>query len=96
MSDTNRPSPPRRAVALHYDGKTAPRVTAKGAGLVADKILALAREHHIPLREDTNLVALLARLELGEFIPENLYKAVAQVIAYAYLVSGKHAERREK
>jgi flagellar biosynthesis protein len=83
------PKPPRRAVALYYDGRRAPRVTAKGQGVVAERILAVAREHDVPLREDQSLVALLSRLELGEEVPQNLYKAVAQVIAFAYLVSGK-------
>jgi flagellar biosynthesis protein len=83
------PKPPAHAVALYYDGKRAPRVTAKGQGAVAEKILAVAREHNVPLREDKSLVALLARLQLGDEIPQNLYKAVAQVIAFAYLVSGK-------
>jgi flagellar biosynthesis protein len=90
------PRPPRRAVALFYDGKRAPRVTAKGQGIVAEQILAVAREHRVPLREDKSLVALLARLELGEEIPRNLFKAVAQVIAFAYLVSGKMPPETKK
>lgn len=83
--------PPPRAVALRYDGRGAPRVTAKGEGLVAEKILELARAHDIPLYEDAALAATLARIELGTEIPENLYRAVAQVIAFAYLLSGKTA-----
>lgn len=83
------PNPPPKAVALNYDGKRAPRVIAKGQGPVAEKILEVAREHNVPLHEDKSLVTLLARMELGEEIPQNLYKAVAQVIAFAYLVSGK-------
>lgn len=82
-------APPPRAVALRYDGKTAPRVTAKGAGEVADNILAVAREHGIPLYENAPLAELLARLDLGAEIPAALYTAVAEVIAFAYLVSGK-------
>lgn len=86
---TDPPKPPRRAVALYYDGRRAPRVTAKGQGVVAERILEVAREHNVPLREDQSLVVLLSRLELGEEVPHNLYKAVAQVIAFAYLVSGR-------
>ncbi len=82
-------APPSRAVALRYDGKAAPRVTAKGAGAVADNILAVAREHGIPLYENAPLAALLARLDLGAEIPATLYTAVAEVIAFAYQVSGK-------
>ncbi len=82
-------SPPPHAVALHYDGKNAPTVLAKGAGEIARQILALAEKHHIPLHEDPELIALLSQLDLGEEIPENLYRAVAQVIAFAYFLSGK-------
>jgi flagellar biosynthesis protein len=80
------------AVALHYDGKGAPRVTAKGRGLVAENILALAEQHGIPLREDPDLVNLLVKLDLGDEIPAALYVAVAEVIAFAYRVSGKVIE----
>lgn len=84
-----REQAPDTAVALHYDGKRAPRVTAKGRNRIAEQILELARAHGIPLREDPDLVMLLARLELGEEIPASLYTAVAEVIAFAYMVSGK-------
>jgi len=81
--------PTRAAVALFYDGKTTPRVTAKGQGHIAEEILALARTHNIPMYEDAALASLLARIELGEKIPEKLYVAVAEVIAFAYRLSGK-------
>jgi flagellar biosynthesis protein len=85
-----RKSPPQpRAVALHYDGKRAPTVLATGSGELARQILAIASKHNIPLHEDPELIALLSKLELGEEIPENLYRAVAQVIAFAYFLSGK-------
>lgn len=77
------------AVALRYEGKGAPRVTAKGRGLTAERILALAEEHNIPLREDPDLVYLLSQLDLGDEIPATLYVAVAEVIAFAYRLSGK-------
>ncbi len=79
------------AVALRYDGKGAPRVAAKGEGEVAERILAIAREHGIPLREDADLLRLLSRIDLGEEIPASLYVAVAEVIAFAYRLSGKSA-----
>jgi len=82
-------SPPPRAVALRYDGKRAPTVVAKGAGDIARRILAIAEDHDIPLHEDSELVALLSRLDLGEEIPENLYRAIAQIIAFAYFINGK-------
>lgn len=77
------------AVALHYDGKHAPSIVAKGSGEIARQILALADKHKIPLHEDPELLGLLAKLDLGQEIPENLYLAVAQVIAFAYYLSGK-------
>jgi flagellar biosynthesis protein len=82
-------SPLPGAVALHYDGVGAPRVTAKGSGAVAERILQVAREHGIPLHEDPALLDLLGRLDLGAEIPRALYVAVAEVIAFAYRVSGK-------
>jgi flagellar biosynthesis protein len=78
-----------QAVALQYDGESAPRVTAKGRDQVAEQIIELARQYDIPLQENEPLAGMLARLELGEQIPEALYLAVAQVIAFAYHLSGK-------
>lgn len=89
MSPPDDPKPDNYAVALQYDGKGAPRITAKGTGLTAERILELAREHDIPLHEDPALVNLLSQVDLGQEIPPALYLAVAQVIAFAYLVSGK-------
>ncbi|MEW8647723.1 MAG: EscU/YscU/HrcU family type III secretion system export apparatus switch protein [Candidatus Thiodiazotropha endolucinida] len=80
---------PDLAIALKYDGENAPRLTAKGRGELADRILALADEHAIPLHEDAELAALLAQIPLGDEIPESLYRVVAEVIAFAYLLSGK-------
>lgn len=80
---------PPLAVALQYDGERAPRVTAKGRNELAEQIIKLAREHGVPMQENEPLAALLARVELGDEIPEALYLAVAQVIAFAYHLSGK-------
>lgn len=87
MSDKNHV--PTTAVALHYDGKEAPRITAKGTGELAEKIIALAKEHGIPLQEDVALIGLLSKLDLGDEIPQPLYTAVAEVIAFAYILSEK-------
>lgn len=87
---TQQPLP--LAVALQYDGERAPRVTAKGRNEVAENIVRLTREHGIPLQENEPLAGLLATVELGEEIPEALYLAVAQVIAFAYHLSGKVPE----
>jgi len=78
-----------RAIALQYDGENAPTVTATGEGALAEEIIRVAKEHGVPLREDVMLAALLSELELGEEIPPLLYRVIAEVIAYAYIVSGK-------
>ena len=85
-------NPPDLAVALHYDGQGAPRITAGGRGALAERIIELAREHKVPLHTDANLVKVLADIPLGEEIPRELYLAVAEVIAFAYLLSGKIPE----
>ena len=77
------------AIALQYDGRNAPRVTAKGENEVAEIIREIAKEHDIPLHEDSVLAMVLSQVELGEEIPPALYLAVAEVIAFAYLLSGK-------
>ena len=77
------------AVALKYDGKLAPKVMAKGQGISAEQILAIAEEHGIPLQNEPELARILAQVPLGEEIPEDLYVAVAEVISFAYFLSGK-------
>lgn len=77
------------AVGLRWSGSGAPRVTAKGRGEVAERILALAREHGVPLREDTALVEVLGEMDLEREIPASLYVAVAEVIAFAYALRGR-------
>lgn len=76
----------RAAVALKYDAATdnAPRVVAKGRGLVAEKIMALARAQGIPMRADPDLVQLLTQIDLDQEIPPTLYKVVAELLAFVY------------
>lgn len=74
----------QKAVALFYDGQGAPQVTAKGTGADAEAIMALAREHGVPLCDNPALVELLAQIEIGEQIPEALYITIAHIIAFAY------------
>ncbi|MFJ4066853.1 EscU/YscU/HrcU family type III secretion system export apparatus switch protein [Pseudomonas sp. NPDC089996] len=80
---------PRQAIALSYDGQQAPTLTAKGDDELAEAILALAREHEVPIYENAELVRLLARLELGDQIPEALYLTIAEIIAFAWQLRGK-------
>lgn len=77
------------AVALQYDGKNAPKVTAKGEGFTAQQILTIAEKHGIPLQNEPELARILAQVPLGDEIPQQLYIAVAEVIAFAYFISGK-------
>ncbi len=72
------------AVSMKWDGDGAPKVTAKGKGLVAEQIIALAEQHKLPIKSDSELVSLLSTVELGDEVPEQLYLAVAEVIAFAY------------
>ncbi|PKM10962.1 MAG: flagellar protein FhlB [Gammaproteobacteria bacterium HGW-Gammaproteobacteria-3] len=82
------------AVALKYDGKNAPKVTAKGEGLSAEQILEIAEKHGIPLQNNPELARILAQVPLGEEIPRELYIAVAEVIAFAYFLSGRTPHTR--
>ena len=76
------------AVALKWDGSGAPRVTAKGRGETAQRILDIAAANDIPLQHDQGLVELLSLVELNEEIPQELYIAVAEIIAFAYSLKG--------
>lgn len=83
----DRPTSERpRAVALRYnqESEAAPRVLAKGQGPVAERIIALAHEHGIPLHEDRDLVHLLGALDLSVEVPPALYHALAEVLAHLY------------
>ena len=81
--------PPRRAIALEYDGSNAPRITATGTQELAEQIIAIARENKVPLFENPELAQILSQLELGDEIPELLYLCIAQVIAFAYFIRGR-------
>ncbi len=84
----------RRATALRYEeGQRAPRVTATGAGLVADRILAAARQAGIPVRHDPALAEALGKLELGADVPQELWTAVAETLAWAYRLDAQAGGR---
>ncbi|MBV9852649.1 MAG: EscU/YscU/HrcU family type III secretion system export apparatus switch protein [Armatimonadetes bacterium] len=86
------PEEPKSAVALRYDpqrGDDAPHVVAKGRGAAAEEILRLAREHDVPLRSDPALADALATLDIGMTIPPELFRAVAEVLAFIYTVNGR-------
>ena len=80
------------AAALRYlRGKDeAPRVVARGRGAVAERILEIARRHGVPVHRDTDLAEVLVKLDLGDWVPPELYKAVAEVLAYLYRMNGMY------
>jgi flagellar biosynthesis protein len=80
-----------KAAALKYERgvDAAPIVVAKGKGLVAEKIIALANENGVPVHEDRNLIEILSTIDLYEEIPSELYKAVAEILAFIYKMSKK-------
>ncbi|GGI16366.1 EscU/YscU/HrcU family type III secretion system export apparatus switch protein [Oxalicibacterium faecigallinarum] len=83
----DQPKPPASAVALAYQtGDTAPRVVAQGRGLIAEEIIARAKEHGVAIHESKELVALLMQVDLDDHIPPALYRAVAELLAWLYRV----------
>jgi len=90
MSDA--PNPHLRAVAMSYDAQTdaAPRVVAAGEGLLAEKIIELARQHGVEIVENPALAKTLVKLDLDQEIPVELYRAVAEVIAFVYRLKKQH------
>jgi flagellar biosynthesis protein len=80
---------PQLAVALHYDRKGAPRVVAKGKGSLGAKIIEVAKSHDIPIEQNEVLAGALSNVELGDEIPAELYKAVAEVLIFVLRLSGR-------
>ncbi|BAL83766.1 hypothetical protein SELR_20580 [Selenomonas ruminantium subsp. lactilytica TAM6421] len=85
------PDAPQQAVALKYDMErdTAPRVVAKGRGHVAENILAAAQKNAVPVYQNKSLVNMLMALEIDREIPPELYRAIAEVMAYVYRIDKK-------
>mgnify|MGYP000013949610 CR=1 FL=1 len=79
----------KKAIALHYDRVNAPKVSAKGVDDIAEQIVAIAKEHDIPLLENEEMLQLLSEVSLNEEIPRSLYLCIAGVIAFAYKMKGK-------
>ena len=77
------------AIALHYDRVGAPRVVAKGRGSVGAKIIEVANAHGIPIEQNEVLAGALSHIELGDEIPAELYKAVAEVLIFVLQLSGQ-------
>jgi|SRR5690606_4175592 len=91
MSTPSKPLP--HAVALAYQaGEGAPRVVAKGKGLVAEEIMARAKEHGVFMHESKELVALLMQVDLDREIPPALYRAIAELLAWIYRIESGLAQ----
>lgn len=86
MNKDNESNKVDSAVAIKYDamGKGVPTVVGKGKGEIATKIIELAKEHDVYIHENPELLEILIRLEIGDEIPEALYRAIAEVIAFTY------------
>ena len=83
-----------KAVSLQYKkGKnSAPKVTAKGQGWMADRIIKMAQENNIPIREDKDLLHLLSEIDVGQEVPESLYKVVAELLAWVYQLNQNYPD----
>jgi flagellar biosynthesis protein len=75
------------AIALHYDKTGAPRVIAKGKGTIGAKIVEIAKANDIPIEENEVLAGALSHVEIGDEIPVELYKAVAEVLVFVLKLS---------
>jgi flagellar biosynthesis protein len=84
----------KTAVALDFDPLVddAPRVVAAGNGLIAERILEVARQNNVPIRQDEVLAQALSMVDLEKAIPQELYAVVAEVLAYVYRVKNKTIE----
>lgn len=80
----------KKAVALRYrpSENRAPRVTAKGQGKIAEKIIELARQHDVPIEDNPDLVEILSKVDLFAEIPPEIYAAVAEILAFVYRLKG--------
>ncbi len=84
------------AVALKYRTATdrAPKVTARGMGKIAEKIIEIAKEHHIYIHEDPDLVEILSTLDINEEIPPDLYVVVAELLAFVYSLNKNFSNKK--
>jgi flagellar biosynthesis protein len=86
------PSEPIVAAAIKYDHlkDAAPQVVAKGRGVIAEKIIELAKKHNVPIKNDPTLIQILSKLDIDEKIPVELYKAVAEILAFVYSANNRY------
>ena len=85
----------KTAVAIAYEpGDTAPKILASGKGVIAEKIIETANKENVPIHQDEKLAATLSKLEIGDYIPKELYGVVAEILVFVDRVEGvkKHAK----
>ena len=82
------------AVALQYEQPGTPRVVAKGTGEIGKKIIETAKAHGVPIEENAGLAGALSEVEIGDEIPVELYKAVAEVLLFIMKMSGRLNEHK--
>jgi len=84
----------KSAVALKYrsDADAAPKVTAKGEGLVAERIIELAKENQVPIKEDPDLVQILSQVDINKEIPPSVFKVVAELLGFVYRLNNKYQD----
>ncbi len=93
-SPSSNKKPQKKAVALRYDKsqESAPVVIGKGLGLLADKIIALAKENNIPIHQDHDLVEILSHMDLNQEIPPDTYILVAEILAFIYRANQSYTQ----
>jgi flagellar biosynthesis protein len=91
MHQEKKKGPLKKAVALRYipDQDRAPKVTAKGSGILAQKIIELAQKHGVPIKEDPALIQILAQLDFYQEIPPSVYVVVAEMLAFIYSMNNR-------
>ena len=84
----------KSAVALtyHSENDAVPKVTAKGEGLIAERIIELAKENQVAIREDPDLVEILSQVDINKEIPPSVYKVVAELLAFVYKLNSKYQD----
>lgn len=85
----------KKAVALHYTETidNAPKVIASGKGMLAEKIIEVARQNNIPIKDDPLLAELLVKVEIEREIPPELYETIAQIFAFIYKLDSQFIKR---
>ena len=93
----NKPYKVKSAISLQYQKEinSAPKITAKGEGWVAEKIIEIAQERNIPIRKDKDLLNLLSEIDVGREVPESLYKVVAELLAWVYQLNKNYPDSQK-